>query len=110
MQNFFISDDEIIKPINNLKDRITRTPDNIHSFFIKRTVYFIIFPKSLIFNCSLATSSVPKQWKISYVILIKDSVNFFLCLLKLLTRVVISRNLKPNFSFHETKVEGGLPL
>ena len=34
MQFFFVSNDEINKPVNHLKDKITRTPDNISSFFI----------------------------------------------------------------------------
>ena len=68
MNNFFISNDQILKSVKYLKDKITRAPDNIPSFFIKRTIYSIIFPLSLIFNCSLATSSVPQQLKISYVV------------------------------------------
>ena len=68
MQDFFISNDKIINSINHLTNKITRTPDNIPSYFIKRTTYSIIFPISLIYKCSLAISFVPKQWKISYVI------------------------------------------
>ena len=63
MQNFFISNNEIVNSINHLKDKVTRTPDNIPLLFIKRTIYSIIFPISLIFNCFLATSSVPKNGK-----------------------------------------------
>ena len=68
MKNFFISNDEIIKSVNHLKDKIIRTPENIPSYFIKRTIHSLILPISLIFNCSLATFSVPNQWKVSYVI------------------------------------------
>ena len=68
MKNFFIGNDEIIKSVNHLKDKIIRTPENIPSYFIKRTVHSLVLPISLIFNCSLATSSVPNQWKVSYVI------------------------------------------
>ena len=68
MKNFFISNDEIVKSVNHLKDKIIRTPENIPSYFIKHTIYSLVFPISLIFNCSLATSSVPNQWKVSYVI------------------------------------------
>ena len=60
---FFISNDEIVKSINHSKYKITRTLDNIPSFFIQQTIYSIIFPISLIFNYSLVTSSVPKQMK-----------------------------------------------
>ena len=68
MKNFFISNDEIIKSVNHLKDKIIRTPENIPTYFIKRTICYIIFPISLIYNCSLAISVIPNQWKISYVI------------------------------------------
>ena len=73
MQKFFKSNGEIIKFVNQLKDKITRTSHNIPSFllkilFILKNIYFIIFPISLILNRSLATSSVPKQWKTSYII------------------------------------------
>ena len=61
MQNFFISNDEIIKSVNHLKDKITRTPENIPSYFIKRVICSLIFPISLIFNCSLAISFIPNQ-------------------------------------------------
>ena len=39
----FISNDEIIRFVNHLKDKITRTPDKNPSFLIKSTIYFIIF-------------------------------------------------------------------
>ena len=61
IQKIFVRNDEMIKSVIHLKDKIIRTPDNISSFFIKRTICSIFFPLSLIFNCSLATSSVQKQ-------------------------------------------------
>ena len=51
-----LSNNEIIKFINYIKDKIIRT--NIPSFFIKRTIYSIVFTISLIFDCSLALSFV----------------------------------------------------
>ena len=77
MQTFFISSDEIVNSINHSKDKITRTPDNIPSFFIKRTIHSLVIPISLISNCSLATSSVSKQWKISCVIPIHEKGSKF---------------------------------
>ena len=68
MENFFISYDDINNSINHLKDKIIRTPENIPPYFIKHGISSLIFPLSLIFNCSLALSDVPKQWKISFVI------------------------------------------
>ena len=61
MQNFFISNDEIIKSVNHLNNKITKTPENIPSYFIKRTICSLIFPISLIFDCSFAISFIPNQ-------------------------------------------------
>ena len=50
MQDFFISNNEIIESVNHLKDKILRTAENIPSYFLKRTICSLIFPISLIFN------------------------------------------------------------
>ena len=68
MINLFINNEDIINYINQLKDKIVRTPETIPSFFIKHIISSLIFPISFIFNLSLALSSVPNQWKCSYVI------------------------------------------
>ena len=68
MQDLFITNNEIIESVNHLKDKILRTAENIPSYFLKRTICSLIFPISLIFNCSLAISFIPRQWKISYII------------------------------------------
>ena len=68
MQNFFITYEDIISSINHLKDKIIRTPENIPPYYIKHVIQSIIFPLSLIFNCSLELSDVPKQWKTSFII------------------------------------------
>ena len=65
--HIFISIYKIIKSVNNLKDKIIRTLDNISLYFVKRTFYSTICLISLFLNCSHAISFVPKQWKISYV-------------------------------------------
>ena len=52
-----------------MEDKITRTPENIPSYFIKRTIC------SLIFNCSLAISFIPNQWKISYIIPVHKKIS-----------------------------------
>ena len=54
MQDFFISNNEIIESVNHLKDKILRTAENIPSYFLKRTICSLIFPISFLFNCSLA--------------------------------------------------------
>ena len=61
MQDFFISNNELIESVNHLKGKILRSTENIPSYFLKRTICSLILPISLIFNCSLAISFIPKQ-------------------------------------------------
>ena len=68
MKSFFIIGKDINTSTKHLKDKIIRTPENIPPYFIKHTISSLVFPLLLIFNCSLALSEVPKQWKTSYVI------------------------------------------
>ena len=68
MQNFLVSNNEIIRFDNHLKDKTIRIPKNISSYFIKRTIFSLIILISLISNCSLSLPFIPNQWKISYVI------------------------------------------
>ena len=80
MQNFLVSNDEILRFDNYLKDKTIRIPKNISSYFIKRTIFSIIILFSLISNCSLALSFIPNQWKIAYVIPVhkkNSKYNFF---------------------------------
>ena len=68
MKSFFISHKDINTSTKHLKNKIIRTPEKIPPHFIKHAISSLVFPLSLIFNCSLALSEVPKQWKTSYVI------------------------------------------
>ena len=68
MKSFFISYKDINTSTKHLKNKIIGTPEKIPPHFIKHAISSLVFPLSLIFNCSLALSEVPKQWKTSYVI------------------------------------------
>ena len=59
IQNFFLTYEDIISSIIHLKEKIIRTPENIPPYYIKHVIQSIIFPISLIFNCSLELSDVP---------------------------------------------------
>ena len=61
MQSFFIAYEDIKNSINYLKDKIIRTPENIPPYFIKHAISSIIFPLSLIFNCSIELAEVQKK-------------------------------------------------
>ena len=60
--------------VNNLKDKIIRTPENILPYFIKFDILSKIFLLLLIFNDSLALSDVLTQWKIYVVIRVQKKV------------------------------------
>ena len=60
MENLFLTYEDIENSIDLLKDKIIRTLENILPFFIKYATQSIIFPLSLIFNCSIELAEVPK--------------------------------------------------
>ena len=75
MQSFFITHEDMKNSINHLKYKIIRTPENIPPYFIKYAIPSIIFPLSLILNCSIELAEVPKQWKMSFVIPVYNKGN-----------------------------------
>ena len=68
MKSFIISSGDINTSTKHLKDKTIRTPEKTPPYFIKHAIPSLVFPLLLIFNCSLALSEIPKQWKTSYVI------------------------------------------
>ena len=68
MKDFEITEADILEACQNLKDKLSRTPDEIPSFFIKRTVHSYIKPLTHVFNLSLKQGIVPSQWKSAIVI------------------------------------------
>ena len=68
MHDFDILPNDILAVTKDMKDKITRTPDNIPSYFIKRIISAIIQPLTFMFNQFLRLHFVPFQWKISHVI------------------------------------------
>ena len=52
----------------NLKYKIIRTPENIPPYFIKYAIPSIIFPLSLVVNCSKELAEVPTKWKMFFII------------------------------------------
>ena len=68
MEDFEITSYDILQAITSLKDKISRTPENIPSYFIKRIGSSILEPLKFIFNQSLRLHHVPNQWKTSLII------------------------------------------
>ena len=68
MPSFLITEQDITTAIHNMKDKLTRTPEEIPSYFLKRVFPAIILPLLIIFNTSLQTGIIPTSWKHAIVI------------------------------------------
>ncbi len=68
MYNFQITSTEILQAINKLKDKITRTPEEVPSYFIKRIAFTLLLPLTIIFTNNLFYTYVPSQWKESLIV------------------------------------------
>ena len=67
MENFSITSTDLQRAIQTTDDKISRSPEDIPIYFIKRVADSIIFPLLYIFNCSLQTGEIPTQWKTSII-------------------------------------------
>ena len=68
MNDFEISADDVLLAVKNSKDKISRTPEEIPTYFIKRVISTILQPLVILFNRSLKCGLVPSQWKHSIII------------------------------------------
>lgn len=69
----FISDPDItltdvIKAFRCLNDKLSRTPDGIPAYFLKRVAPSLYFVLLHLFRLSVLTSDVPEQWKTALVV------------------------------------------
>ena len=63
MPLFTITNEDILLASKNLKDKTSKTPEDIPSYVIKRIIYSILSPLHFIFNSSLHNNVIPSQWK-----------------------------------------------
>ena len=75
MYEFEILPGDILAVVKDMKDKITRTPEHVPSYFIKRIIRSIIKPLTFLFNLFLRLHFVPSQWKISQIIPIHKKSN-----------------------------------
>ena len=68
MEHYAITSNEIVYAINKMKDKVSRSPENIPIYFIKRVFPSILTPMTFIFNATLELQIVPNQWKSSVVV------------------------------------------
>ena len=67
MPDINIQEPDILKAVLSTKDKLSLTPENIPSYFIKRVVRSILCPLSIIYNNCLKYNFVPHQWKESII-------------------------------------------
>jgi hypothetical protein len=68
MDDFVIDSSDVLKSIVNLKDKITRTPEGVPPYVIKRITPAILHFLTFFFNESLKTGFIPSQWKQAIVV------------------------------------------
>ena len=61
MIDYEISYIEVLDAVQKSKDKISRTPDQIPAYFIKRVIGPILKPLVFLFNAFLKFNFVPKQ-------------------------------------------------
>ena len=68
MENFLINTSDVSEALDNLNDKMSRTPENIPSYFIKRLKPSITPFLVYLFSFSLTHNFIPNQWKQSIVV------------------------------------------
>ena len=68
MPDFVITPDDILSATRKMKDKLTRTPESIPSYFIKRIISVILHPLVTLFNFCIQNKFVPTQWKTSLIV------------------------------------------
>ena len=67
MPDLYITELDVLKAVLSTKDKLSLTPEEIPSYFIKRVINPILFPLSKFFNNCLKFNFVPFQWKQSII-------------------------------------------
>lgn len=67
MPSFTITKEDILNAVKNMKDKISRSPEDIPIYFIKRTISSYLPFLVTLFNNILKTNVIPTQWKSSLI-------------------------------------------
>ena len=68
MQDLVIEENDVIQACQNLNDKLSRTPEGIPSYFIKRTLASYVKPLTFLYNCFLKENVIPDEWKTALVV------------------------------------------
>ena len=58
-----ISENDVLAPINKLKNNLSAGPDDLPPLLFKRIKYLILSPLTIIFRQLLSVAYVPEEWK-----------------------------------------------
>ena len=68
MLPFTITAQDVKSALSEMKDKLTRTPEDIPSYFFKRAFLTTTSPLLIIFNASLQKNTIPPAWKQAIVV------------------------------------------
>lgn len=68
MAPFFITTKDVLSAVHRAKDKLSRTPEGIPTYFLKRIINSILHPLTHLFNTFLHYGFVPSQWKLGFIV------------------------------------------
>ena len=68
MPFFQITPKMVIDAISSMKNSVSKTPDNIPSYFLKKTSKSLAKPLAILYNISIREGKIPQIWKRAIVI------------------------------------------
>ena len=68
MPDFHIFPDDILHACLKMKRKLTRTPEDIPSYFLVMTINSLVKPLTTMFNRFLSCNFVPVQWKNAFIV------------------------------------------
>ena len=68
MPDIHVTTGDVLDAISNLKNSMSRTPDNVPTIFIKKVSKVLAKPLAILFNLSLKKGKIPKFWKLALVV------------------------------------------
>ena len=68
MAPFSITTKDVKLAVNRAKDKLSRTPEGVPTFFLKRIIDSVLSPLTHLFNTFLHYGFVPSQWKLALIV------------------------------------------
>ena len=65
MEDVSVSDMDVFSALHRLSGKLSRTPDKLPAYFIKRVAYPLLYVLTYLFNLTLSSGTLPTQWQCS---------------------------------------------